>query len=59
MKTKFKKIVEKLYKSQVITKEMKHYLLPKGSHAGKVQCYPKLHKKKKTKQKKNTRFEQL
>jgi hypothetical protein len=33
-----------MYKINVFTKEMKDYLIPKGSQPGKVQTYPKIHK---------------
>jgi hypothetical protein len=32
-----------MYKRNVITKEMKGYLIPKGSQPGKVQANPKIH----------------
>ena len=34
-----------MYRNNLITNEMKAYLIPKGSRAGKVQGSPKLHKK--------------
>jgi hypothetical protein len=42
---KLKKKVESMYKGNLITKEMKGYLIPKGSCPGKVQGNPKMHKK--------------
>ena len=36
IENKIKKNVEGLYKRNVITKEMKEYLIPKGSQPGKV-----------------------
>ena len=33
-----------MYKRNVITKEIKGYLIPKGSQPGKVQANPKIHK---------------
>jgi hypothetical protein len=34
-----------MYKGNLITKEMKGFLIPKGSRSGKVQGNPKMHKK--------------
>ncbi|CAC5409083.1 unnamed protein product [Mytilus coruscus] len=42
---KVKKLVENLCKREIIDKDMKKYLLPKGTCPGKVQANPKLHKK--------------
>jgi hypothetical protein len=39
-------IVIEQYKRNVITKEMKGYLIPKGSQPEKVQANPKIHKNK-------------
>jgi hypothetical protein len=44
IENKIKKNVEGMYKRNVITKEMKGYLIPKGSQPGKVQANPKFHK---------------
>ena len=44
IENKIKKNVEGMYKRNVITKEMKGYLIPKGSQPGKVQANPKIHK---------------
>ncbi|CAG2246908.1 unnamed protein product [Mytilus edulis] len=41
---KVKKLVENLCKREIIDKDMKKYLLPKGTCPGKVQANPKLHK---------------
>jgi hypothetical protein len=41
-----KKNVEGMYKRNVITKEMKGYLIPKGSQPEKVQANPKIHRNK-------------
>ena len=46
IQNKIKKNVEGMYKINVFTKEMKEYLIPKGSQPGKVQAYPKIHKRK-------------
>ncbi|CAC5385529.1 unnamed protein product [Mytilus coruscus] len=43
---KVKKLIENLCKREIIDKDMKKYLLPKGTCPGKVQANPKLHKKK-------------
>jgi hypothetical protein len=45
IENKLKKKVESMYKGNLITKEMKGYLIPKGSRPGKVQGNPKMHKK--------------
>ena len=45
IENKIKKCVESMYKRNIITKEMRGYLLPKGSRPGKVQGNPKIHKK--------------
>jgi hypothetical protein len=47
IENKLKKKVESIsmYKGNLITKEMKGYLIPKGSRPGKVQGNPKMHKK--------------
>ncbi|XP_071153747.1 uncharacterized protein [Mytilus edulis] len=42
---KVKKIIENLCKREIIGKDMKKYLLPKGTCPGKVQANPKLHKR--------------
>ena len=44
IENKIKKNVEGMYKRNVITKEMKGYLIPKGSQTGKVQANPKIDK---------------
>jgi hypothetical protein len=48
IENKLKKKVESMYKGNLITKEMKGYLIPKGSRPGKVQGNPKMHKKNKS-----------
>ena len=40
-----KKLVDKMHKEGVITKEMKQYLMPKYATAGKLKGNPKIHKK--------------
>ena len=45
IENKIKKTIEQMYKAKLITKEMRAYLLPKGSRPGKVQGNPKMHKK--------------
>ena len=46
IENKIKKNVEGMYKRNAITKEMKGYLIPKGSQPGKVQANPKIHRNK-------------
>jgi hypothetical protein len=45
IENKLKKKVESMYKGNLITKEIKGYLIPKGSCPGKVHGNPKMHKK--------------
>ncbi|CAC5402835.1 unnamed protein product [Mytilus coruscus] len=45
-KNENKKLVENLYKREIIDKDMKKYLLPKGTCPGKVQANPKIVQKK-------------
>ena len=45
IENKIKKQVDKMYKSNIITSELKGYLIPKKSCPGKVQGNPKMHKK--------------
>jgi hypothetical protein len=45
IENKLKKKVESMYKGNLITKEIKGYLIPKGSRPGKVHGNPKMHKK--------------
>ena len=42
---KIKKLVDKMHKEGVITKEIKQYLMPKYATAGKLKGNPKIHKK--------------
>jgi hypothetical protein len=34
-----------MYKQKLITKDLKDYVMPKGTQPGKVQANPKIHKK--------------
>jgi hypothetical protein len=45
IENKIKKSVETMYKQKLITKDLKDYVMPKGTQPGKVQANPKIHKK--------------
>ena len=45
IENKIKKSVETMYKQKLTTKDLKDYLIPKGTQMGKVQGNQKIHKK--------------